>query len=241
MGRGRCVVVKHPLASLAMGRSRWAQARWLVLAPHADDETLGAGALIVDAAARGRFAGVVFLTDGSGSHPHDGAAAKNRLVTTRRHEAAVALRRLAGARQHKPVFLDWPDAQPFNAGDPAFEHAAQKLAALCVQRSVDAIAVTAAHEPHCDHEAACELAYATARRASRPVTIFEYMVWADRAPGPDFSALRTRVLPAGIRRGALNAHRSQLTPLLGDGFRLPEHQLKMNPFDVLYTRRSHGI
>lgn len=223
-----------------LGLTRWARARWLVLAPHADDETLGAGALIVDAASRGVLAGLVFVTNGAGSHAHDSATQENRLVNTRRHEGALALRRLGGVRQ-PPVFLNWPDARPFSADEPEFDHAAQKLAALCVQRSVDAIAVTAGHEPHCDHVAACNLAYAAARRTSRAVTVFEYIVWADRPPGSRFSAIRTPSMSRGQRRSALAAHRSQLTPLLGDGFRLPAHQLDMNAFDVLYTRRRHGL
>ncbi|WP_312082777.1 PIG-L family deacetylase, partial [Brevundimonas sp.] len=56
------------LATLALERSPWRSARWLVIAPHADDETLGAGALIRQAAETGRLAGVVVLTDGAGSH-----------------------------------------------------------------------------------------------------------------------------------------------------------------------------
>ena len=47
------------LATLALERSPWRSARWLVIAPHADDETLGAGALIHQAAEAGRLAGVV--------------------------------------------------------------------------------------------------------------------------------------------------------------------------------------
>lgn len=51
--------LSQPLAA-----SRFARARWLVLAPHADDETLGAGALVWQTATSSRFAGVVYLTDG---------------------------------------------------------------------------------------------------------------------------------------------------------------------------------
>ena len=50
-----------------LAASPWRGARWLVIAPHPDDETLGAGALIHHAAARNRLGGVVFLTDGGGS------------------------------------------------------------------------------------------------------------------------------------------------------------------------------
>lgn len=241
LGIWGCAVVARARTAQQLGQTRWANARWLVLAPHADDETLGAGALIVDAASRQALAGVVFVTNGAGSHAHYSAAQESRLVNTRRHEGDLALRRLGGARQKPPVFLGWPDARPFSTHQPEFGEAARKLAALCIQRSVDAIAVTAAHEPHCDHVAACNLAYAAAERASRAVTVFEYVVWADRPPGSRFSAIRTPSMPRGQRRSALAAHRSQLTPLLGKGFRLPVHQLDMNAFDVLYTRRRHGL
>lgn len=42
--------------------------RWLILSPHPDDETLGAGAVVSEAAKAGRLAGVAYLTDGGASH-----------------------------------------------------------------------------------------------------------------------------------------------------------------------------
>ena len=41
----------------------------MVLAPHADDESLGCGGLISELAAQGRPPVVVVVTDGTGSHP----------------------------------------------------------------------------------------------------------------------------------------------------------------------------
>jgi LmbE family N-acetylglucosaminyl deacetylase len=219
-----------------------ASARWLVLAPHADDETLGCGALIADAASRGALAGVVILTDGVGSHSHDGPASRARLVAARRREAARAVRMLAGPAHPPPLFLDWPDAQPFAAGDPGFEWARRRLTAFCRQRKVDALAVTARHEPHCDHEAAFCLAYAVAASVMRPITVFEYIVWALEPPGEGYRALRTPPIPIGLRNAALASHRSQLTPQFGDGFRLPAAKLRMPAFDLLYERTgSHAL
>ncbi len=231
-------MVGRPLTARPLARSAWARSRWLVLSPHPDDETLGAGALIADAGGRGALAGAVYLTDGAGSHPHPDPTSRRRLVATRRLEASLALRRLAGPRQALPVFLDWPHAAPFAAGEPAFEAAIRQLGALCRARAVDALAVTAMHEPHCDHAAAARLAYAVADRISRPLAVFEYVVWAERLPGADYRAVVTAPMALGRRRAALMAHRSQLTPLLGDGFRLPEQQLRMAACDVLYTLRS---
>ena len=44
----------------------------VVLAPHPDDETLGCGALIFDAASRGADCHIICVTDGSRSHPRAG-------------------------------------------------------------------------------------------------------------------------------------------------------------------------
>ncbi|MFC3695653.1 PIG-L deacetylase family protein [Chenggangzhangella methanolivorans] len=223
-----------------LSRSQWATARWLVLAPHADDETIGAGALIATAARRGRLAGVAFVTDGAGSHPHADGRSRAMLVALRRREAERAMRRLAPAAP-AVTFLDWPDAAPPAEGEPAFERALSRLSAHCRRERVDAVAVTALHEPHCDHEAACRLAYALQKRAFLPLAVFEYLVWADGPPDGSYRALRTGVAPTGPRRLALAAHRSQTTPLEGEGFRLPTRHFKSPPFDLLYVRSAaHG-
>lgn len=228
-------------SALPLARSPWSRARWLVLAPHADDETIGAGALIADAARRGKLAGVAIVTDGAGSHAHADDESRRRLVAVRRREAASALRRLApfgGA----PLWLDWADAAPPAEGEPRFERALRRLAAFCRRARVDAVAVTASHEPHCDHEAACLLAYALQTRAVRPLDVFEYIVWGDRAPDAAYKALRSGAAPTGPRRLALAAHRSQTTPLHGEGFRLPARHFRSPPSDLLYIRnRRHGL
>jgi N-acetylglucosamine malate deacetylase 1 len=231
-------VVNRPLAARPLARSAIASARWLVLAPHADDETLGCGALIADAASRNALAGVVVLTDGVGSHSHDGPSSRARLIAARRHEASLAVRRLAGPNALKPLFLDWPDAHPHAAGALAFERSRRTLVALCRQRRVDVLAVTARHEPHCDHEAAYLLARAVAATALRPLRLLEYVVWADEPPNVGYRAVRTPPMLPGLRDRALAAHRSQITPQFGDGFRLSEAKRRMPAFDLLYERVS---
>lgn len=213
-------------------RSPWRAARWLVLAPHADDETLGAGALIADAAARDRLASVVFLTDGSGSHPCPTPADQIALVRRRRLEARRAVTLLTGSRRVAPRFLDWRDAHPHSPGTPAFDRSVRLLTALIRRERVDAIATTAAAEPHCDHAACFTLAAHAVRAARRPVALFEYAVWGERPSGT--RVVRTAPIPPARRTAALRAHRSQLTALLGEGFRLPRAQQKMAATDLLY-------
>lgn len=210
--------------------------RWLVLAPHPDDETLGAAALITQASRERAFAGLVYLTDGSGSHPAQ-TGRRGRLVNIRKREAATALHRLTGSRKYLPIHLGWKDAAPVAPGTRAFEHAAGKLGALCRRLQVDALAVTALHEPHCDHEAAARLAYAVRKRAKRRIIVAEYLVWAAPPSLRNFDVLRTASMLAGQRRHALQAHRSQLTASFGPGFRLTGRRVSMPSSDILYLRK----
>lgn len=215
----------------------WRSLRWLILAPHPDDETLGAGALIAQGAASGHFAALVYLTDGSGSHPPvDGRA--GRLIAARRREAANALFRLTRSRRHCAYHLGWKDAAPAAPTSNAFLRTAAKLASLCQRLQVDVIAVTALHEPHCDHAAAARLAYAVRSCAKRRVIVAEYCVWAERPNTRQFRAVRSRAMPAGKRRHALRAHRSQLTASHGPGFRLAGERQRMPAYDTLFVRRS---
>jgi LmbE family N-acetylglucosaminyl deacetylase len=206
------------------------------LAPHPDDETLGAGALIAQAGAEGCLAALVYLTDGSGSHPSNEGKV-GRLVATRAREARLALRRLTGPRSRAPLFLRWRDAFPEQAGSPAFERSRRRLAALCARLRVDVLVTTAPQEPHCDHAAAAGLARAVQTTAGRRLEIAEYLVWGAPPDGRTHRALMTKPMRPGVRRCALAAHRSQLSASHGIGFRLPKDKRMMTPHDMLYVRR----
>ncbi|MFK4874865.1 PIG-L deacetylase family protein [Novosphingobium sp. ZW T3_23] len=219
--------------NFSLAQRPWRDKRWLVLAPHPDDETLGAGALIRQTARTGHFAGIVYLTDGSGSHP-----VSTGLVALRRREAATALFRLTGSRDRAPVHLGWKDAAPATPETLAFMRTALWLGALCRRLRVDVIAVTALHEPHCDHSAAARIAYAARRVARRRLLVAEYHVWAQTRFGRGYRSVETLPMPVGQRRRALQAHRSQLTAARGPGFRLPADRHRMPATDILYLEKS---
>ncbi len=210
----------------------WRDVRWLVLAPHPDDETLGAGALIHQAAGLDRLAALVYLTDGSGSHEN-----ARGLAAVRRREAALALFRLTGRRLPRPIHLDWKDADPKIPSSSEFARSVAFLDSLCRRLRVGAIAVTASHEPHCDHSAAARLAHAVQANARGRLRLAEYCVWS--APPSERSHIRLKTSPmsAGRRRQALRAHRSQLTTSCGPGFRLPADRQRMPACDTLFLRR----
>lgn len=213
--------------------SVWARAHWLVIAPHPDDETLGAGALIAQTAAEGRLGGVVYLTDGTGSHP----AGTPRLASIRRSEARAAIHHLT-AESPSIARMGWQDACPYEPASTRFDRDAGRLGALLRRRCIDAVAVTGPGERHCDHVAAFRLAEAAIHHARRRVALFLYCVWGD-PPGACRRRLRTRPLAPGIRRRALAAHRSQLSLAYGAGFRLPCAKQVMPPADILWLREPN--
>jgi N-acetylglucosamine malate deacetylase 1 len=219
----------------SLAKSRFATARWLVLAPHADDETLGAGALVAETATAGRLAGIVYLTDGAASHPEGGA----RLARLRRREAGLAMRRLGVAAA--PVFLGWSDANPHRRDSAAWRSTVRALAALIRSRRVDAVAVTGAAERHCDHAAYHAIASEAVRAARRSVALFEYRVWSDPALPFARRTLRTRAMPTGTRRHALMAHRSQTSAAFGPGFRVARAAWRMPATDVLHLNGARHV
>jgi len=202
---------------------------WLVLAPHPDDEALGTGAMMRQLADRGERVRLAFLTDGSGSHPDAPGWSRERLAGLRRREAAAAARVLgAGA----PLHLDWTDARPHAAGDPAFAAAARRLGVWCRRHRLANLAVTWEGDPHCDHEAAAALA-----RAVPGVRVWRYVVWGwtrDDARAA-MAGERVRRLPAArperaAARRALACHRSQMggrVPFGPGAFRLPRFMRRL--------------
>lgn len=214
------------MSAMPLGASPWRRARWLVIAPHPDDETLGAGALLHDVAAEGRLVGIVYLTDGGGSH-HPGTP---HLRSVRRREARRAARRLAACAPAID-WLGWADGRPYATGSLPFRHTTRRLAAILSQRRVDALAVSDPGDAHCDHVAAFEIAAASCAAACRSVQLFTYSVWGE--PATCGLSVRTSAMPEGQRRGALAAHRSQLSPAFGEGFRLPKGMRRMAASDTL--------
>ncbi|WP_233994040.1 PIG-L deacetylase family protein [Porphyrobacter sp. AAP60] len=197
-----------------------------MIAPHPDDETLGAGALIHDAGARKRLAGIVYLTDGGGSHPRGTAG----LRAVRRREARRAVNLLSATSV--PIdWLGWKDGEPCKAGSLRFDRTAMRLAATIRARRIDALAVSDPGDSHCDHIAAFELACETRARSRRKLQIFTYSVWDE--PACRGTRFRTLPMPVSLRRRALCAHRSQLSPSMGQGFRLPSPMLRMRAADCV--------
>lgn len=190
--------------------------RVVILAPHADDESLGCGGLLALLADAGCPAHVVVVTDGTRSHDSE-TWPPEKLRALREAEAQRAVRHLGHDRRVE--FLRHTDCGLPDEGTDAFEAAADRLAELVADLAPDTLVVPWRRDPHCDHVATWQLAHA---RRDPSVRWVEYPVWAwtDRDAAPlDGEATAWRVDVSSVvkrKAQAVAAHRSQTTRLIDD-------------------------
>jgi LmbE family N-acetylglucosaminyl deacetylase len=198
----------------------------LVIAPHPDDETLGAGGLIAFQRSRGVEVRVVAVTDGEKAYGETPGLAEQR-----EEEQAKALERLSVARE-QITRLRLPDGNV--AG---FE--AELEGQLSPMISHETLVVTTWRgDRHPDHEACGRVAEKLARRAGATLCSYFFWIW-HWGTTDEFRPLAARrfVLDSALLRAkseALSCHRSQLQRE-GGGPVLPELLLQpaRRPFEVL--------
>ncbi len=213
--------------------------RPLVIAPHADDESLGCGGFIAECCYLGRQPCVMVLTDGAASHPASKRFPPNRLREVRATEVREATGRL-GLSPENLLLLDHPDTS-LSFESPVW----QPIAKLAKERGCSLVVAPWFYDPHCDHEAAAIIGNLVAHELNCP--LLSYPVWGWLLP-PErdlpISALRGWRLPIAhhlaTKQCAIAAHASQYSNLIDDspdGFRLPEKLLTIfeRPFEVFLT------
>jgi len=183
--------------------------RAFVLAPHPDDEVLGAGGLIAELIAAGREVHVIAVSDGLASHPGSTRWPVEELGQIRSAETAEALRRLGAEAAHIER-LGLPDGA-------LASHQVDIAGALAGRLAeCDVVFTTWRLDGHPDHEAVGRAARIAAGEAR--VRCFEFPVWGWHWCEPDNEVLPlrhgVRVAVEGDRlhakARAIEAFRSQL-------------------------------
>lgn len=151
--------------------------RPVVIAPHPDDELIGAGGVLVAHIRRGHRTAVVHLTSG------ERAAGLLDLSPAERgpHREAEAIEaaQSVGLDPSEVTFLRLPDGHL----DPSSEDQVDTLVAALAARRPDLVYAPWPIDAHRDHTAAAALvAAALARLDSPPPTIALYEVWTPLAP-----------------------------------------------------------
>jgi LmbE family N-acetylglucosaminyl deacetylase len=212
----------------------------LILAPHADDESLGCGGLIAALCDLGRPPLIIAVTDGTGSHPNSAAFPPARLKDLREEELRAACA-ILGLAADRISHLGTPDTRAPREGAD-FNAAVGTISALVRQHDVSTIFATWEHDPHCDHEATAAIARAVARDTGACLRLYPVWGWLLPRDRPlnvgTIAGARLRIAPHVARKGrAIEAHASQYSDLIDDdpgGFRLPADLLATfsRPFEV---------
>ena len=184
----------------------------VVVAAHPDDESLGAGALIAEAALRGVPVTVVVVTDGAASHPDSPTITPDELRRLRASEARLAVHRLS------------PDAEVHLLGFPDGA-VAENRAAIAVALGdllPDGPGLLVAPwrgDGHIDHRIVGEIAAELAAGGS--LSLLEYPIWLwhwaspddAEVPWGDFVSLSPRGEALAHKQNAIAAYASQAEPL----------------------------
>ncbi|GGB87910.1 hypothetical protein N798_07235 [Knoellia flava TL1] len=198
--------------------------RLLVVAAHPDDECLGAGPLVADAADLGLDVVLLVLTDGEGSHPRSPTVGRSAMATRRRTEAQRSLAVLApGARLLHAALPDGGLA-------PRHDDVVRAVRDLLDDRTLVLAPWTA--DGHPDHDAAgraaadaVAVAVAEAPPGGPGPGLAHYLVWFWHWSEPDDLPWEAVLVVdgslAGVQRAsrAVEAHHTQvaaLSPRPGD-------------------------
>lgn len=205
----------------------------IILAPHPDDEVIGCGALIAAAARADLAPVIVFVTDGSGSHPNSRAFPRDALIALRQNEARAAAERL-GVDLTRVHFMGIPDTAAPREG-PALADAVETIARIIAPYDNPVIFAPWTHDPHRDHRAVREMAVRVARVLG--ARHLSYLVWAWLLPKnralncAEVSGWRFPTKNAGDQKfRALSAYQSQISNLIDDdptGFRFDRDMLSI--------------
>lgn len=181
----------------------------VVVAPHSDDETIGAFFTISALRRRGARVDIIVVTDGSASHRNSRAYPREKLVALRQTETLSAMR-LAGVSPAHVAFLGLLDG---GLRDLTIKEQQNTLRRLRARPQPDLLIVPSEHDDHPDHRVVadlCDRAWPSSIRRLR------YVVWpSQRLSVNTFGGEIGVYGSAAAKRAALRRYRSQ-TGLIQD-------------------------
>lgn len=210
--------------------------RLIVLAAHPDDEILGAGGMMIAAAAAGIEVVPICFSDGSGSHPGSPTLSPEELGVRRRDELDVATKVLGLGVSRWSGLTD---------GKLGHEHTAMTsiLDGVCDESPDQSTGLLAVWEDdgHPDHEAVGRCAREVAIR--RGLDLWQYPIWmwhwaTPGDPQVPWDRLRSHRLSTTARdtkRAAIKAFETQINPLSPD----PADQPVLPPHVLERLTRTH--
>ena len=219
----------------------------VIFAPHADDESLGCGGLIRHLRKLDRDVAVVFVTDGSMSHPRSTRYDRTARAALRRQEALAACAHLA-VEPGRVAFLDLPDGDAPFSFSPEFGIAVERMLATILPWQPDTFVVPWRRDPHEDHRATWEICEAVRQRMQAAIRWIEYPIWMWEARNVVELPRPEEVIPWALdvngeleaKEAAIRSHASQWAGVISDdpgGVQLPENviALFLRPREIFFA------
>jgi LmbE family N-acetylglucosaminyl deacetylase len=192
----------------------------LVLAPHPDDEAFGCGGLIALKRLEGCPVHVVFVTDGSASHPNHPTLSTTALAALREKEARASLR-ILGVDSADVRFLGVRDGTLGHLSENESVTIVGHIHSLLESIKPDGVLLPFHDDGSSEHEAAFKLFATALKKLPIRPRVLEFPVWSWWKPFLLFPYLFTtrRVLRFDYRgyeflkQAAIESHRSQVEPV----------------------------
>ena len=252
LARARATPLDHPEhLPLRPASAVTAFGRTCVIAPHQDDDALGCGGAIALLRQAGLPVFVLFVSDGTGSHPVSASYPPERLRDLREHEARAALACL-DVPEGMYAFLRLRDTAVPGEGDNGFLDAVDCCRSFLTAFAPETVLLPWRRDFHRDHRASCEITRAATAGWPTPLHFVEYPIWVyehleeQYAPRPgEMDIWRLDIADVvATKQAAIHCHRSQITDLIADDpacFRLLPEVLERfaYPWEI-YLEESHG-
>ncbi|WP_236552853.1 PIG-L deacetylase family protein [Sphingomonas sp. 8AM] len=190
-----------------------------MIAPHPDDETIGAHTLITRMRRRGVAVHVVVVTDGAASHPCSARWPRRRLVAERRRESRRVLRQI-GVTADAVTFLALPDGRLHTQAGAARRGLARQI----VRRGATLVVAPSRRDDHPDHRTVAACVAALTRPGPRTLA---YPVWPAGQTVTGGVALFLTTQERLAKRRAVRSYRTQTGRIADDphGFTMTRRQI----------------
>lgn len=214
----------------------------VVIAPHQDDESLACGGVIARKRQEGLPVHVIFITDGSASHPHHPRLDRAAIAALRADEAMRAMAYL-GVERAAVHFLREPDGTLASILPERRQDLVRRLAALLTAIRPGEIFLPCHPDGSSEHDATFGFVTDAMLQSGVHPDIWQYPVWSWWNP---VLLLRRWVKAGNCRRlpvedyqqakqHAIDCYQSQLAPLPPERVpALPEELVKIFRSDTEY-------
>ena len=181
----------------------------LILAPHADDESLGCGGIIAALCEKQVAVHIWLMSDGTMSHPKSRQFSPSQRRAIREAEFCQAAA-ILGVRPESLKFFRFPDTQVPDTGTVVFDNAVADLSLHLKELQPSYVFAPWRRDPHCDHRATNNMIRACIHATKWSGNFFEYPIWLYELAGEGDLPKQDEVISYAFHPDEQQMHKKQL-------------------------------